>query len=243
MYPKYLQKFREYSYQVLIYIMASIMLCSCGALRNSSVHGFNSGYYTLDTGRNKIDVYADITDDSIHIHLKTENRIVETASISSGIKDENATFEQPLRFSKSSIDIDITSVLFKYRPAINNLPGQLTTDMNLAVYVGWRYDFFTLTRTTNPLNKRTVKINTWGYDFGVFAGLGVTPVNPFTTDTKIVTEYSAPVLQTGVAAFIESGIASFGISAGIDHLLDNNSALWVYNRKPWIGFIVGIALN
>jgi hypothetical protein len=56
-------------------------------------------------------------------------------------------------------------------------------------------------------------------------------------------EYSGLIIQTGFAGFIESNLASFGISAGIDYLLHSDREVWIYTNKPFIGFIVGIALN
>jgi hypothetical protein len=50
-------------------------------------------------------------------------------------------------------------------------------------------------------------------------------------------------IQTGVAAFIESNMASFGLALGWDYLLNRDKAIWIYQTKPWVGFVVGIALN
>ena len=51
------------------------------------------------------------------------------------------------------------------------------------------------------------------------------------------------VIQGGFAGFIESNIASFGIAVGFDYLLSKDRQIWIYDGKPWIGFVVGIALN
>jgi hypothetical protein len=51
------------------------------------------------------------------------------------------------------------------------------------------------------------------------------------------------IIQTGIAGFIESNMASFGLGIGFDHLLNRDRDIWIYNKKPWIGFIVGIALK
>jgi hypothetical protein len=51
------------------------------------------------------------------------------------------------------------------------------------------------------------------------------------------------IFQTGIAGFIESDIASFGVAIGLDYLLNDDRKIWVYNNKPWVGFIVGIAFN
>jgi hypothetical protein len=51
------------------------------------------------------------------------------------------------------------------------------------------------------------------------------------------------IIQSGIAGFIESNVASFGIALGFDSLLNSDRKVWIYNKKPWLGFIVGIALN
>jgi hypothetical protein len=149
----------------------------------------------------------------------------------------------PVVFSKKSLDIDITSILLKYRPAIYGLPAQLTTDFNVALYVGWRHDNYNIKSKTDPLGKRYNKISNWGYDFGFFAGPGSTLISPFTTQNQRTDEYSGLIIQTGFAGFIESNVASFGISIGIDYLMNSDKDVWIYTNKPWVGFIVGIALN
>jgi hypothetical protein len=82
-----------------------------------------------------------------------------------------------------------------------------------------------------------------GYDFGVFAGPGVTLINPLTTLNRVTEEYSGMIMQMGIAGFIESNMASFGLSLGFDTLLNPDRKIWIYNKKLWIGFVVGIALN
>ncbi|MFN0013356.1 MAG: hypothetical protein ACKVU2_02310 [Saprospiraceae bacterium] len=44
------------------------------------------------------------------------------------------------RFAKTSIDLDLTTILFKYRPAETDLPAQLNSQFNFAVYSGYRRD-------------------------------------------------------------------------------------------------------
>jgi hypothetical protein len=131
----------------------------------------------------------------------------------------------------------------KYRPSVYGLPSQLTSDLNFSLYTGWRFDNFKITSRTNPLGNRYLKISNLGYDFGFFVGPGTTIINPFTTNNATSNEYSGMIIQTGMAVFLESNIASFGVAAGIDNLLNGDRDIWIYNNKPWVGFIVGIAIN
>ena len=149
----------------------------------------------------------------------------------------------PLQFIKKSLDIDITSVLFKYRPAIDDLPAQMTVNFNAALYAGWRHDSYRVKSKMSPLGNFSYEITSRGYDYGFFAGPGTTTVGAFSTRNVITNEYDGMIFQFGLAGFIESNVASFGIGLGLDYLLSQDSKVWVYNGKPWIGFIIGIALN
>jgi hypothetical protein len=149
----------------------------------------------------------------------------------------------PMVFKKKSLDVDITAILLKYRPSVYGLPGQMTTDFNIALYAGWRHDSYTLKNSIDPLGKKYHKTLNRGYDFGLFAGPGATLISPFTTQNKRSDEYSAMVIQSGIAGFLELNVASFGIAVGYDYLLNSDRDIWIYTNKPWVGFIVGIALN
>jgi hypothetical protein len=157
--------------------------------------------------------------------------------------DADTSAVSEIKFSKQSPDFDITTIFFKYRPSVYNLPAQLTTDLNVAFYAGWRYDNYYLKHKTDPLNRKFLKLSSFGYDFGIFAGPGSTTVSPFTTNDRTEKEYTGMIFQTGIAGFIESDIASFGVAIGLDYLLNDDRKIWVYNNKPWVGFIVGIAFN
>ncbi len=83
----------------------------------------------------------------------------------------------------------------------------------------------------------------YGYDLGLFAGTGTTLVGPFSTNNIVTDEYNGMIIEYGLAGFLETDFASFGIAGGFDLLLSPDRNSWIYNKKPWIGLIVGIALN
>ena len=225
-------------------IMAvSALFASCSTLGKASLHGFNSGFYVLDSGERAKTVYADVTEEEIDIYNQTDKKIDEEIYLSIPIKNNDTLNIAPLKFRKESLDIDVTTVLLKYRPPVSGLPQQLTTDLNISLYAGWRHDNYKIKSMTDPLGKRYLDFSNLGYDFGFFAGPGATIVNPFTTNNRTTDEYSGMIIQTGIAGFLESNIASFGIAVGLDYLLSQDREIWIYNKKPWIGFIVGIALN
>jgi hypothetical protein len=216
---------------------------SCSTLEKASMHGFNSGYYELDSGEMAKKVYIDVTDEKIEVYDQSDNIPGKGHLLSISLMSNDSSLLTPLKFRKQSLDIDITTILLKYRPSEYGLPPQLTSDINFAMYAGWRYDNFNIKSIIDPLGKRSCKIMDVGYDFGVFAGPGTTLISPFTTNNKVSYEYNGMIIQMGIAGFIESNIASFGIGVGFDHLLNRDHKIWIYNGRPWIGLIAGIALH
>ena len=216
---------------------------SCRTLEDASSHGFNSGFYKMGSGKEGADVYLDLSEDSLDVYSRVDGKPEKERFLSVSLKSQDDIPNAPLVFRKQSLDIDITTILMKYRPATKGLPQQFTTDMNIALYAGWRHDRYTVSNRKDPLGRSRVRVSDFGYDFGFFAGPGTTQVNPFTTGNGTVNEYNGMVVQAGLAGFLESKFASFGIAVGIDGLLGPDRRTWIYNRKPWLGFVVGIALN
>jgi hypothetical protein len=159
------------------------------------------------------------------------------------LSDSVSPLHYPLKLMKTSIDIDITTIPLKVRPSVYNMPAQMDVDFNIALYTGWRRDNYSIRRNENPLKKLNNIFAGRGFDFGFLTGLGSTKISPFTTRNKVSDEYNGMILQFGVAGFIESNLASFGIASGYDYLLSPDRKVWIYNRKPWIGLIIGVAFN
>jgi hypothetical protein len=220
------------------------MLSSCSTLERASLHGLNDGFYQFkpDSSEKKT-VYLDVAEDTIRVYPTTNKqpRSKPTFIIPLAATD-NIPF-QHITFKKQGIDIDISTVLIKYRPSIGELPAQMSTDLNLALYAGWRFDFYPIEHRRDPLNRSYVNITNRGFDFGFFAGPGTTLISPFTTRNKRSDEYNGMIMQGGFAGFIESNMASFGLAVGYDYLLSADRELWIYQNKPWVGLVVGVALN
>lgn len=230
-------------YHLLAFVLIAF-LSSCNTLEQASMHGFNSGYYKLATGQQKTqNVYADVSPEKVDVYEHTQSQVSKNVLLTIPLHPSDTLLFNRMVFKKQSLDIDITSILLKYRPSVSGAKAQLTTDFNFALYAGWRHDTYLIKSSKDPLGKHSPEIINRGYDIGFFAGPGATLISPFTTLNKRTDEYSAMILQTGVAAFIESNLASFGFTAGIDHLMNADRSVWIYTNKPWVGFIVGIALN
>lgn len=229
----------DYKYLFLL-LAALYLLPSCNTLEKVSSHGLQNGYYQLKSKKGESQkVYLKVTDEKIVAYAP--KNLKELWSV--GLPQPDTMPHQQIVLKKQSLDVDITSVVMKYRPSVHGLPAQLTTDFNIALYAGWRHDAYRVRGRKDPLGKIQTKINDFGYDFGVFAGPGTTLISSFTTLQNRTDEYSAMILQAGFAGFIESKLASFGLAVGYDYLMNPDREVWIYQNKPWLGFLVGIALN
>ncbi len=210
----------------------------------ASLHGLNSGFCNLREGQKKVQmVYVDVAEEKIEIHQLSHNQTDKKIFLTIPLMRSDSARVSRMVFKKQSLDLDITSVLFKYRPSVYGLSPQLTTDFNLAIYTGWRYDFFRIESKKDPLGKTYPKITNRGFDFGLFAGPGTTLISPFSTQNKRTDEYNGMIMQAGFAGFLELNLASFGLAVGFDYLMNADRKVWIYHNKPWVGLIVGIALN
>lgn len=227
----------------ILLIPVWLFLFSCNTLQNASLHGFNSAFYQMEENNTKSPVYVEVSDEKIEIFPVTNQQVVKEPTLSLKWQTNESTINHPLIFRKQGLDIDLTGILMKFRPQVSGIPTQLTADFNLAIYAGWRHDKFKVNLSETPTGKRQTKIGNFGYDFGFFFGPGATQITPGTTQNKIGLEYSGMIIQSGLAAFVETDLASFGLATGFDYLLSRDRPSWIYHKKPWLGLVVGIALN
>jgi hypothetical protein len=230
-----------------ILILLILTSFSCVSINKISRHDFDTGYFKLKSPEVKPEkIYADLTGDSITVFSVTgegRQRAPEILS-SRGMNINNirpGSFLNNSVFIKNSLDIDLSTVLIKYRFESSGVPNQLNANLNGALYLGFRKDYYSFRSKLSPLNVYKTQRRHIGFDAGVFAGLGITPVNYTVTNNHTMLEYDGIVFQKGIAGFITIEFMSVGIALGFDNLLDGNSKYWVFNQKPWIGLVLGIA--
>lgn len=227
----------------ILYIVSIALFSSCSVIEKSSIHGFNSGYYKHSTGKGKAEVvYLQITDTEAAVYPVVDGK-PGNQEMTLPIGEADSLYRISSRFSKTSLDIDLTTIFLKYRPASADLQPQLTAELNVALYTGWRHDYYRIEGKKDPLGKNHYRVIKRGFDFGILGGPGTTFIGPSTTSNVISKEYNAMILEYGVAAFIETNFASFGLATGYDHLMNSDRSVWIYDKKPWIGLVIGIALN
>ena len=232
---------------ILVFGLVTILSVSCVSLGKLSRHGFNSGFYKLKVhGAKPSRVYVETIEDSVIIYpVITEGKkeFPNTASSQgiriSRIKIDNYFYKSC--FINNTIDVDLTSILFKFRRSRDDVPNQFSADLDFAVYAGFRKDFYKIVSPVHPFNEARSSLRIIGYDVGIFAGIGSSPVNPTVTNNKIRQEYHAMIFQKGVAGFISINKLSLGLAVGFDNLLDKNKSLWIYNQKSYLGLIISVS--
>jgi hypothetical protein len=191
--------------------------------------------------------YVVIRENSIALHplMKTNTGWIADTSATSVIQlsPENPENKHPFKFVSTTFDLDVITIVFKYRPYTKGFPNQLNTNFNAAEFIGHRRDVYILSYDKNPLNSYERRMNHFAYSIGFFAGLGATQINPFVTGNRVQSEYDGVVFTKGVAGLIGIGNLTFGAAIGLDHLMDKNRKAWIYQSKPWAGFTVGFNIN
>jgi hypothetical protein len=233
--------------RLFLIILVIIISHSCVPVEKMARHDFTSGFYKLKTpGDEPARVYTTVIGDSVVVYPMIKEGKNESPDISSlkGISIKNIKSGKYLYrscFVKNSIDVDLTTLILKYRPPRSGVPGQLNYNLNAALYIGLRRDFYKVVPYRSPLNHDISFIRQIGFDAGVFAGIGSSFLSPTNTDNKITQEYDGMIFQKGVAGFITFDNISVGLAVGFDNLLDKNKSVWIYNQKPYVGLVIGIS--
>jgi hypothetical protein len=228
-------------------IACFVGLCSCRTITELPKYQLSDGYYKskLFTQKTQL-VYIDNSEDTISIYLPNQ----ATKAIDP-LRNTKRTLPQMVSditltsntFKQASLDIDFLTIPFKYRPRQNEFPRQFNTNLNGAVYVGFRNDIYQLRYDKTPLKNFQRQTRHYGYSIGLLTGLGGTAMNPWVTDNQIASEYDGLVWSKGIAAIIGINNFTIGLAVGFDNLLDYNKNYWIYQKAPWLGLAFGLNLN
>ncbi|QRR00635.1 hypothetical protein [Dyadobacter sandarakinus] len=231
------------------FLLLFVALTGCRTLKDSPKYKFSDGiYHTRTDGEEKGLVYVENTEDSVVIYsikkgwqAKNPDR---SALVRKSLPHTSSRKDiQTNRYWQNGFDIDIVTVPFKFRPSRTSFPRQLSNHLNGALYLGYRNDTYELAYKKNPIGNTDQSITHLGFSAGIITGLGTTPMNSWVTNNQLSIEYDGFVWSKGAAVIVGVDKITFGIMAGIDHLLDENRALWLYQGKPYAGFVVGLNLN
>ena len=233
--------------QFLQYLVAIVLIIpGCSTISETSKQQMETGIYNVRNYKNN-PFYVDVREDSIVLHPLTKTKagwIADTAQSSTiNLNTSNPQNRQQAKFLTHSFDLDVMSILFKYRPYLSGFPNQLNTNFNAAEFVGYRSDLYILSYDKNPLNTYHRRVSHFAFSLGGFIGLGATQMNPFVTNNNIQPEYDNVVITKRIAGLIGVGEFTFGGAVGFDNLMDKNRNTWIYQGKPWLGFTVGFNIN
>lgn len=232
---------------ILISGLCLLLMSGCVSLGKISRHDFDSGFYKLKVpGLKSSHVYTEVADDSVIVYPVVNEGKKEFPNTSLGkglktsrVKPDNYFFKST--FISNSLDVDLTSIIFKSRHSRDDVPNQFSADLDIALYLGFRKDFYKIVAPVQTFNQGNSKIRQIGFDLGLFAGIGSTPVNPTVTNNKVPQIYDAMIFQKGIAGFISINRMSVGLALGYDNLFDKNKSFWIYNQKPYLGLIISIS--
>ena len=234
--------------RVVLLFAVVYLFTSCSPFRASPKYGFAEGYYKARLNDSRPNaVYVVPSADTIKVYIAKENRN-ETIDSVKGLQIAYPQINEPSKtgnrnFIKNTLDVDVLTIPFKFRPSVNGFPRQLNASFNGAVYIGFRSDRYRLYYKRTPLGINKREVTHFGYSFGLFTGIGTARIDEYVTNNAIAIQYDGAVHLAGIAFIVAVENIGVGLALGIDHLLDKNHRFWVNQQKPWLGLSFGLNLN
>ncbi|MEO8821802.1 MAG: hypothetical protein ABI267_00665 [Ginsengibacter sp.] len=199
----------------------------CSITGNSSKFTFADGYYrTRLNGKKYKKYYVTPGTDSIKVYPANISRqIADTVNSIAVFFPEHlrTTNFSKKRFNAESFDLDVITILFKYRPPVKEYPAQLNTNFNGALYAGYRKDTYALSYKNTPLHVANREIIHHGFSFGAFAGFGTARIDEFVTLRRIDYEYDGVIFTPGVASEFDLNKINFVVLSGLDFLTEKTA--------------------
>lgn len=223
-------------YRLLLFVSSLILFASCEVLNNSSKYNFIDSYYKykLNT-KSPVRYYVVVTGDSIKVYPERSGlKKIDTVSTVTIFFPpiQNSVSFKPASFRTDTFDLDVFTILFKYRSPVGEFPNQFNTGFNGALFTGYRTDVYNLSYKVNPLNLAKRIITNYGYSVGGFAGAGTARIDEYVTLNRINYQYDGVVITTGLAVEFAINKINFGINNGFYFLTDRNKYVWINNGKP-----------
>ena len=232
---------------ILLSLCTVSLFSSCEVLNNTSKFNFINGYYFSKLHTKKTRKFYVVTEsDSIKVYPAViASKQIDTISTITLFFPPN---KKPSKFYEYSFrnatfDLDVFTIIFKYRAAVQGFPNQLSTGFNGAFFTGYRNDKYILKYAETPLHLAKRQISHYGYSVGGFAGIGTARIDEYVTLNRINYQYDGTVVTTGIAAEFGLNKINFGLVYGFDFLTDRNKQVWINNKKPWFGISLGLNIN
>ncbi len=141
-----------------------------------------------------------------------------------------------------TFDVDLFTVLFKYRFQQPQRAGELLTSTNVGAYMGIRYDRARYRTIQNQFSFRS-EIRPLSVGIGGFVSVNSVVVNENNTAGRFTGDYDALGVNYGLASIFGYRSVTAGLAFGFENLADGNNPLWVYRNKLWLGLTIGLNIN
>lgn len=234
-----LRQFARYS----LLLLFAVQLGACGVFKPSPKSSLTDGYYIQKTSAGRQRVYVDVMENDIQLSALDQQQKLTTSPALFPLTDTGSIARSSFRVNKPSLDLDFLTIPLKYRPALADVFAQLNANLNGAAFLGYRTDRYTIRYSASPFNRQDRHVDHFGYSIGIFSGVGNTFMSPTNTMNRIQQEYDGVVWNKGVATMFAINNFTIGLAVGVDHLMDKNKAVWIYQGKLWYGLSFGLNLN
>jgi hypothetical protein len=247
--PACIPEGRVWAFRLLSFIptFLFLLISGCKGLKDNPKYKFSDGIYHTKIDGKSQSVFIENSEDSILIYsvAKGWKRLsVNSSSSPTPVNEKGAVKSiRTNKYWQNSFDIDLLTIPLKFRPGVGSFPKQFNTNLNGALYLGYRNDIYRLSYDKNPIGKLNQKITHYGISAGFMTGFGSTAMNPWVTNNQITIEYDGVVWSKGVAIVMGLDKFSFAIVGAVDHLLDGNKSVWLFQGKPYLGLGLGLNLN
>ncbi len=145
--------------------------------------------------------------------------------------------------SSESITQALT-VPFKFRGAMNHIPYEVTTGVNVGIGYGIKWKWSSLKPIYHKNQKKMVAYVDDDFSFALlpFAGFTTIKQTPSNTNNNIESDRTIIGLNYGVSALTQFNKLTIGVAYGFDKGLGEGVIYWLYQDKNWIGLIVGLEI-
>ena len=214
------------------YLALASILIACASDRSAHRYEFADGRYLhrqANEPYQKIEVFI----------VNDEPKIFEA-----GNEDNEIAIDKTKKqhFIEQSFDVDIMTIICKYRPKTQSLPRQFSTEFNGNIFLGYRLDRFITIPKETPFGLLQRHYHR-GFCIGFFTGITSTPVTPWTTNYQITDEYFGFAFTKGLSAMVAINNLTVGLGVGVDTINDRDKEVWIYQNKPWYGLTFSLNLN
>lgn len=167
------------------WIIIDLTFTSCETLKQSSKYQFNDGFYQTKLNGKTSKVYVLGGFDTIKAYRKADlgaAKIDSTIAILIKFPAKKPYEFITLSFSAKTLDVDVLTVLIKYRPPVKDFSPQFNATFNGAAYFAFRTDVYRLSYKETPMHVYKREINHYGYSVGIFSGLGTARIDEYVTN-------------------------------------------------------------